>query len=351
MGVPSRLKYRPALFLALALAIVLVAASPARAQQTLGTNLATHNANANIDCTAAPSLIGPLPSGVTSCTYVSVALGAQSTATPFPGGVITRVRVRAAAPTGPMQVVVARQIGTTTTGIGCCFYAGETQTFTPRANATTAVDVRLPVENSIDPVNGVRVVDFLGLSVLSPGVAIPGQWPGNSQLEGSLGLTPGDAVAGRVDGYGNALIPLLSADFVPLCGGGAAAAVAAEEELGIRGDGPLPEPPWANSSAGGRCLGGASPRDGSLTGGRAAVPLDCNLTSRCRGRLQLLATKGGARLGDSKFKIDSGDRKRVRVKLSKKGKRKASGKRKIKVRAKIKVSGGPNGSAKITLKR
>lgn len=330
-------------------------ATPAAAQQRLGTNLATHTPNASFDCTATPSAVGLLPSGVTNCTYLSTVFGAQSTAAPFPGGVITRVRVKAAAPTGPMRVVVARQIGTTTSGIGCCFYAGESQTFTPRANTTTAVRVRLPVENSIDPVNGVRVVDYLALSVLAPGVAIPGQIPGNGQLDGSLAFFPrlsrADGPSGRVDGYGNSLVPLLNADFTPLCGGASGAAGVSGIPRGRTARGELRFPDPRATAAAGRCLGGASARNGSLSRKRAKVPLDCNLSSRCAGKLKLRSKRGGGKLGDSKFKIRSGARKRVNVKLSKAGKRAAKRKRKLTVKARIRVAGGPNDKDKIKLKR
>ena len=170
---PGILARRILASVAVVLGVLLGASAPVQAQQTLGTNLNAYTPNANFDCTVTPSGIGPLPSGVDNCTFVSTVVGAQSTAAPA-SGVITRVRVKAASPTGPMPVVVARAIGTTTSGIGCCFWAGETQSPRPRPNSTTAVNVRLPVENSIDPVNGVQVVDYLGLSVLAAGVAIPG---------------------------------------------------------------------------------------------------------------------------------------------------------------------------------
>lgn len=338
---------------ALFVATVLAIAPSAQAQQTIGTNLGAYTPNANFNCTVAPGFV-PFPTGVGSCTYVSTLFGPQSTMAPATG-VITRVRVKAAAPTGRMQVVVARQIGTTTSGIGCCFWAGESQVFTPRPNSVTAVNVRLPVENFDDPVNGIQVRDLLGLSVLEPGAAIPGQIPGRSELEGSLGFFPriarSDSISGRVDGGGYSLVPLLNADFTPLCGAGLRSSQVSEEQLRAEGDAAVPIHRGAELRARGRCLGGASPRAGSLAGSRAGMRIDCNLARACRGSIALLPKRGKGKLGAAKFRVPSGSSRQVKVKLTKKGKRAARGKRKVAVRAKIKVAGGPNQTSRLELKR
>ena len=156
---------------------------------------------------------------------------------------------------------------------------------------------------------------------------------------------------GRTDGYGNNLVPLLNADFTPLCGGGAAVAATRRGEAPLERGSPLPGPASAGPGQRRALPWRRPPRRGSLSGKRAKVPLDCNLTSGCKGKLLLRAARGRARLGDSRFKVNSGDRRTVKVKLSKKGKRKARGKRALKVRTKVKVKGGPNETKKIKLKR
>jgi hypothetical protein len=156
-----------------------------------------------------------------------------------------------------MQVTVARAISSTTAGFTCCFYNGESQVFRPRPNATTSVPMRLPVSSEFNVQSGFQAVDYLGLTVLANDVAIPGQYPGNNGFEGSLGffprLRPEDSVNGRVDGYGNSLIPLLNADFVPICAGGGAGSARAAQR--------------------GRCIGAVSfrGRSGSLQGTVAAA--------------------------------------------------------------------------------
>ena len=326
---------------ALALLTALVVPARADAQQRLGTNLATHAPNANFDCRWRPSVVGPQFAGAPdNCTYVSATPGAQSTGAPAPG-LITRVRVRTAAPVGPMQVTVARAIRSTNAGFTCCFYQGESQVFTPAPNAVTSIPVRLPVTSEFyaeAPNEGFEVVDYLGLTVLANDVAIPGQYPGNDALEGSLGffprLTPQDTTNGRVDGYGNSLIPLLNADFVPIClRGGAGGAQAAQR---------------------GRCIGAMSFRGGggSLDGTVARISILCNATIRCRGRLSL-RSQGGAAIGGSRVRIKAGGRKRVGVQLNDAGADLVRGKERVKVKArvKIKIKGVPAAKRNVMLRR
>ncbi|MGH2837861.1 MAG: hypothetical protein ACRDJY_05880 [Thermoleophilaceae bacterium] len=321
-----------------ALCALLMLASTAAAQQRLGTNLANHVPNANFDCRWRPSVVGPqFFGGPDNCTYVNSTPGAQSTGAPGPG-VIVRVRVRAAAPVGPMQVTVARAIRSTTAGFTCCFYNGESQVFTPAPNAVTAIPMRLPVSSEFHaepPNQGFEAVDYLGLTVLANNVAIPGQYPGNDALEGSLGffprLTPQDVTTGRVDGYGNSLIPLLNVDFVPIClGGGAGSARAAQ----------------------GRCMGALSfrGRGGSLAGSTAQVPLLCNLTIRCRGRLSLRSL-GGTSIGSTRVRIGQGRRRSISVDLNEAGQDLVRGKNRVKVKARAKVKGARAAKRKVTLRR
>jgi hypothetical protein len=321
--------------IALALCATLAAPGAAHAQRRLGTDLATHTPNANFDCRWRPSVVGPqFAGGPDNCTYLGAEPTTQSTGAPGPG-VIVRVRVKAAAPVGPMQVTVARAIRSTTAGFACCFYQRESQVFTPQPNATTTIATRLPVSSEFNVQSESESVDYLGLTVLANNVAIPGQYPGNNSLEGSLGffprLTPADSISGRVDGYGNSLIPLLNADFVPIC----------------------PAATGGNAhSAQGRCIGAASFRggSGSLNGTVAGIPLLCNLTIRCDGRLSLRSLAGKP-VGTARFRIPVGARRAVNVKLNRAGKRLVRGKRRVRVKAKASIKGTRPASRKVTLSR
>lgn len=325
---------------------------------TTGPNLAQHTPNANFDCRTRPTVVGPQFYGFPdNCTYLGTSADGRMTAPPLGGGVVTSVRVKAAAPVGPMQITAARSIGSTTSGVTCCFYAGESGVFTPRANATTTVRTRLPLDNSINPDAGIHVVDYAALTVRANGVAVPGQYPGTNQFEGSLAFFPrisaADNVAGRVDGWGTSLVPLLSAEITPLCGGGSGRISPAVRRVAHAwpADGALPPPRLGAGARGGRCLGGVTIRDGSIGGSSASVPLDCNLTGRCRGKLTLLSGNGGSKLGSSKFKLPSGARKQVSVKLTKAGKKAAKGNGSLGAKANAKVKGGPGVTTKIKLKR
>lgn len=364
---PERYKYRlvrrgvaPIRTLTLGAALALSATLPAAAEAiVVGPNLGANPPNANFDCRSRPSVIGPQFFGFPdNCTYLGTSANVgRTTQAPFGGGVVTAVRIRAAAPVGPMQATVVRAIGSTTTGVACCFHAGESQAFTPRANATSNVRVRLPVAHFINTGAGIQVVDYVGLTVRANGVAIPGRYPGGG-FEGSLAffprLTAADNVAGRVDGYGNSLVPLINADITPLCGGAGRARPPAARAVARAwpDDAALPPPRARAAARGGRCLGGVTIRDGTIGGSSAKVPLDCNLgATRCRGKLTLLPKRGDGKLGKSRFKLEPGARKRVSVKLTSAGKRAARGNGSLTVRAKAKVSGGPDDSARIELRR
>lgn len=343
-------------FVAAALAVAVCAPASAAAV-TVGPNLGGLTPNAGFDCRSRPSVVGPQFYGFPdNCTYLATSANVgRTTQAPFGGGVVTAVRVKAAAPVGPMQATVVRSIGSTTVGVTCCFQAGESQVFTPRANATSTIRVRLPVANHIDPGAGISVVDYIGLTVRANNVAIPGRYPSGSGFDGSLAffprLTAADNVTGRVDGYGNSLMPLLNADITPLCGAGrgriAARAVARDWPT----DAVLP-PPGLRAGRAGRCLGGVSIRDGTIGRSGAVVPLDCNLAAlRCRGKLTLLKKRGGARLGKADLRIRPGSRERVEVKLTRAGKRAARGTGSLTARAKADLAGAPDGTATIKLKR
>ena len=135
-----------------------------------------------------------------SCAWQSVNL--QTGESPFPptgNGVVTQVRVRVGASTGPMQMVVLRGLrsGAQIPGVGgpidptdpngpqfytpgsqayvCCTTMALSQVFTPAPNGVTTVPVNLPTRNdpAPDPITGVYVGEFLALQILAPDVRVP----------------------------------------------------------------------------------------------------------------------------------------------------------------------------------
>jgi hypothetical protein len=346
--------------------------APSAQGVTVGANL-NRPANAPYTCQILPS-VGPfgerffLPSGVTTCTYVAVgALGNMSEVaqTPFGGGLVTQVAVRAGPVVGPMQATVSRAVRSTVPGVGfaCCFYAGSSQVFTPGANAVTRVAVRLPVRADIDPQVG-ETVDYLGITVLAPNVPIPANEignPGNIANPGAIGffphLQPRDAISGRVDGAGiGGVQPLLSAEIQPFCGARAA-----------RAQGAQAAGPAAEASAGGPCapfLGVGSPR---LRGGRVVLSLLCNAPQSCVGRILLQSARdrtasssarrgghpGAVTYAAARVSISSGGSKRVKLKLSKAGRRLLTGRKRARVWANVRLSGGAvaSESRRVTVRR
>jgi hypothetical protein len=284
--------------------------------------------------------------------------------TPFGGGLVTQVAVRAGPIVGPMQATVSRAVRSTVPGVGfaCCFYAGASQVFTPAPNAVTRVGVRLPVRADIDPQVG-ETVDYLGITVLARNVPIPANElgnPGNLANPGAIGffghLQPRDAVSGRVDGAGiGGVQPLISAEILPFCGARAAA---------VPGGAP------ATVSANGRCapLLGLAAASARVRAGRALLTLLCNATQSCAGRLRLQSARGrvagsSARRGGRggaityaavRFSIPSGGSKSVKPRLSKAGLKLLAGRRRARVWANVQLSSGGAGaghSSRLTLRR
>lgn len=327
----------------------------AGAQSTsYGANL-SKTANASFGCQFIPPFGFP---GANTCTYVGTSATGESTATPFPGGIVTRARVKTSQPTGPMRFTVVRAISGVTAGFACCFYAGQSQVFTPQANATTAVNVRLPVVNEINPTSG-QTVDYIGISVLNPNTAIPANGP--QELNGSLGFYPHIGPAdteGRIDGNGTDAQPLVNVDFTPLCGGLTRAQRATNAKLVRRAERERKfaiesQVPTAHASGGAGCLNGVSIGGGSRQGSKAILALACNLSQACSGQVSLTTGGGKARatkaktVGKRAFTIAAGGIGEVVVKLKKKARRR----KKLKVTATATVAGGPTESTKLKLKR
>lgn len=277
-----------------------------------------------------------LPTGSTSCTYVGTgALGSQQEVAQAPrgGGLVTLVRVRAGPVTGPTQVTVLRA---TRSGVGfaCCFYAGASPVFRPAPNSITTLRVRLPVRSDLNPAFG-ETVDYLGISVLAPGVPIPAQElgnPGNPFQPGALAffpfVRPGDE---RADGAGViGIVPLVNADIVPLC--------------------PLGGPVRAD------CVPAVSVGLVRTGGTTIALPLACNLAVDCAGTILLQSTRAAiARkthkiiYASARFRIPSGDRANVRTALTRSARSALHKHKRLRVYAVIVADGRTSNIGRVTL--
>ncbi len=327
---------------ALAIGVSLVVATGAQAQvRTIGANL-DRPANARYGCETLPT-VGPfgnrifLPSGVGTCTYVATGgLGAQTEVAQAPpgGGLVTRVRVRTGPTVGPLQVTVARALRGGA-GFACCFYAGASQPFVPQPNAVTQVAVRLPMRSDFSAEAG-ETVDYLGLTVLAPGVPVPLHdtgAAGDISAPGALGffphLNPNDVTTGRVDGAGiGGVVPLLAADVIPFCGAGAALAAGRRSAV-----------PAGAAQTGGRCtpLLAVAAGLGRVADGRVALRLICNAPVPCAGRLRLQSRRPAAASATRKARtriyastrvsIPSGGETRVRPKLTRAGRKLMKGRK------------------------
>ncbi|MCU0314688.1 MAG: hypothetical protein MUC84_11595 [Solirubrobacteraceae bacterium] len=295
--------------LGLAAAAALLGAAPAGAQQrTIGADL-NRPASATYGCETLPTISAFggrafLPSRVATCTYLATTrLGGSTEVPQAPGpSVAIRARVKAGPVVGPMQVTVLRATRSSA-GFACCFHAGESAVFTPAPNAVTTVPLRLPMRSDLDPAFG-ETVDYLGLTVLAPGVPVPAHEignPGDLANPGVLAffphVRPGDT---RADGSGlGGIVPLLQADVIGLCGAARAARVAQAGAC-------LP---------GLQALGRVRVRGGSL-----ALELRCNVGVPCAGTVRLQSARGGGRtLASARVSLAPGASVRLAPRLTARG--------------------------------
>ena len=330
-------------------AVAMLSAAEHAGAQTIGANF-NRPANVQYGCELVPSVTFDgfrqfFPSGVSTCTYLpSIAFGnfSESTAAPSGLSVVTRIQVKTGPRVGPMRAAIIRQLGSTTVGLTCCHFAGQSQVFTPRRNGVTSVPVRLPLESSIDPANGISTQDYVGLTVLAPNVPIPGHEPGGVVTN----LSPNNPNAGgffphigpnsgpRVDQNGiGGLQILIRATLSRICGTGAAAGTAE-----VPSDG-------ASASANG-CSPALAVGVGNRSGSSLRIPLTCNISLLpCSGRVQLqsrsnpnafdAAKSKRATYASGKVKVGTGKRKTVKLKLTKQGKKLLKRKKKVRVWANV----------------
>lgn len=305
--------------------MLLALPTPAGAQVRFGADL-NRPANVGSGCEAFPTtdFAGNrlfLGSGFGTCTYMGVGSAFNFAEVPqAPAeGVVTRVLVKAGPTVGPMQAVVLRS---TRSGAGaaCCFFAAQSQVFTPQPNAVTAVPVRLPMRKDLDVQFG-ETIDYLGLSVLAPGVPIPGHDEG----------VPGD------------LFPVCNA-------------------TPIRGF-PL------TAQQGVPCIPGVQIVDNLAVAAGAGLSVNviCNVAAPCNGDIRFqsrrvrvagaaAARSAGASAkrityGRIRFNVASGGRRRARGTLTAAGRGLLSGRRRAKVYANARIGGRTISSRRVTLRR
>jgi hypothetical protein len=340
----------PAAAAALTAAILLATAAPAAAQLRFGANL-NRPANVAYGCETFPTtdFAGNrlfLGSGFGTCTYMGTGSAFSFAETPqAPAeGVVTRVLVKAGPQVGPMQAVVLRS---TRSGAGaaCCFFAASSQVFTPAPNAITAVPVRLPMRKDFDVQFG-ETIDYLGISVLAPGVPVPGHdegVPGDVSRNGSMAwfphVQPGDT---RADGGGvGAFTPLVAGDMFPVC-----------NPAPIRG---FPTAAQARVP----CIPGVQIVDNLAIADGAGVFVNviCNVAAPCNGDIRFqsrrvrVAAARRVTYGRVRFNVASGDRRRVKGRLTAAGRSLLRGRRRSKVHAIARVGGRVISSRKVTLRR
>jgi hypothetical protein len=313
-------------------------------------------ANAQFDCTVLPlpTAFGngwfAAPSGAPTCTWANVGTVNNPRAGTFAvpvAGTVTQIRVRVGPVTGPMQVVVMRAFrdANSTASPVCCVEAGRTPVFRPAPNAVTTVATALPVRMDVvpDPVNNTLTFDSLALSVLAPGVPVPAFDSGRhdpSDLGSPLAVAFHPAVAPGQERFLNSGVGgfqvLMDADVTP-----------------------------SQSGAGPPGQGGTAPaaialvqRAVSVRNGVAPILIRCGLgQGTCTGTLLLqpgaaaAAARRSVTYGRAKLSVAAGARQRVKVRLTRAGRRLVKRHARVKVWANVSYGGTRYRLARITLRR
>jgi hypothetical protein len=318
-------------------------------------------ANVNFDCTVLP---GPppaftpgftvLPSGAPTCTWMNVGSAANLQAGTFVApvaGTVTQVSVRVGPVTGPMQVVVMRAFRDflSTAVPVCCIEVARTPAFTPAPNAVTTLATALPVRKDVipDPINNTVTFDSLALSVLAPNVPVPAFDVGSHD--------PSDFSIPAASVYHPAVAPNQER-FISSGVGGFQVLMAADVTPSITGAGPAP---------GGNVTApiALARRVIAVNNGALRVPIRCSLaTGRCIGTLRLQSSQPVAiaaaaqrtrvkTYGKARVSIAAGSQSRVRVRLSRAGRRLMRGRRRAKVWANATIGGTRVPPVRLTLRR
>jgi hypothetical protein len=168
----------------------------------------------------------------TSCTFFGFdGAGAFTSQTPPGRWIVNQARVRTGPRVGPMAFVALRALRSKagTQGIACCTTVAESQAFVPQPNTVNTVAVNMPMVNTVELIDNeqIEVVDYLGITLLSPASSLPLNFTQGATAIGSQfipALRNGQTGAGP--GTFNARV-LVNAEFQPA------------------GSGPLPPTPVA----------------------------------------------------------------------------------------------------------
>ncbi len=267
-------------------------------------------------------------------------------------GTVTQVHVAVGPRTGPMQVVVMRALYSNTATPGrpndaCCFPTARSQTFTPRANAITTVNVNLPVkEDATPPADDLSTIadfDTIALAVLAPGVPVPLYYTGDSTQPADFiwnTATPSTTVPGFSSDTGGFFVAL-GAEWTAGGGGGSGGALGLPRgDVRVRdGNAQLPLSCLANAQCAGQLL---------LQSGAATTARDTASTAAGRAFAARIATYGTA-----SFSISRRTHKTIAVGLNSAGRRLLRSHRSVKVWANVRLKRGAirTLAARITLKR
>lgn len=222
------LRRRNAHPVALLAAVALVVAIPATSQAvTVGAPLDVA-ANTSQGCEG----FALVPVQVPSCTFFGFdGAGAFTSQAPPGRWVVSEARVRTGPRVGPMAFVGLRALRSKagTQGIACCTTVAESQPFVPQPNSVNTIAVNMPMVNTVELIDKeqVEVVDYLGITLLSPASSAP------------LNLAPGSTAVGSY------FIPALRNGQTGAGPGAFAARVLVNAEFQPAGSGPLPPTPVA----------------------------------------------------------------------------------------------------------
>jgi hypothetical protein len=271
----------------------------------------------------------------TTCSAESVNLTTGESFFPPVGvGVVTQVRVRVGAVTGPMQVVVEealRKDNPSDPGhptYACCKAINASQVFTPAPNAITTVNVNLPVRQDIapDPQTGFYVDDHLALSVLATNVPVPINVDSNPNNSLGFWFPAWQVGQERADSYGFGPygVVLLNAEWVPAAGADRSPIEFLRRTLPVRA---------GNVFAPLQCVTG-TPCIGNFVLQNLTARL-ARLTAHTRaGRL---AKKNRVTFAKKKFTIKAGKRKTIKIPLNQRGEALFRNRNKVRVWANLKL--------------
>ncbi|MDX6671788.1 MAG: hypothetical protein QOI91_2151 [Solirubrobacteraceae bacterium] len=106
-------------------------------------------------------------------------------------GTITRVRIRVGGQTGPMRVAILQSLRRENSGeAACCIGRRQSRVFTPRRNAITTINLRLPTSVTFNRSSRIYAFDSLFLTMENPNTPIPANVTGNGEGNCSGGWFP-----------------------------------------------------------------------------------------------------------------------------------------------------------------